>query len=237
MNIGTRMAKGKFICHINNDVIVGPRWDRILIDAMEEDNLDFASPASLELMPTYRESKKAMRKWKKIGQLDVDASKETILDAWRRMYYNWEEFCSSHERINRGKLLDGINGHTVMMSRAAWEKIGCYDEKMLATDWDLYLGTKKREVIDGDIRAPRVVMSAYVHHFMGVTARVTKCVYDGREDTIYDITRKWPIEELRKYWPFPMHLTPQPLLGRRPIAYIKYALKRVFNCYQWGDDW
>jgi hypothetical protein len=72
---------------------------------------------------------------------------------------------------------------------------------------------------------------------MGVTARVTKCVYDGREDTIYDITRKWPIEELRKYWPFPTHLTPQPLLGMRPIAYIKYALKRVFNCYQWGDDW
>jgi glycosyltransferase involved in cell wall biosynthesis len=237
MNIGTRKAKGDIICHINNDVIVGPAWDRILSAAIDEYNFDFVSPASMELMPTYTETKKQLTIWKNICVSEAPSSREGIITTWKNMYHNWEMFCAQHEKKNRGKLLNAINGHTVMMRRSAWKKLGGYDERMLATDWDLYLRTKKREDIVGDIYAPRVVMWAYVHHFMGITSRVTKCAYDCKLKPYESIAQKWPTEDLKKYWPFPMHLTPSPNLKTEPWAYLKYAFKRWLNLYQWGDNW
>jgi glycosyltransferase involved in cell wall biosynthesis len=237
MNVGTEQAKGQYICHINNDVIVSPNWDRILIEAMEDNNLDFACPSSMEQMPTYTESKRALKKWRKIGKPDIAATQEDILNTWWKMYPSWETFCHEHEEKNRGIMLDAINGHTVMMRKTAWEKIGGYDDRMLATDWDLYLTTKDREVRQNDLRAPKIVTWAYVHHFMGITARVTHCAYNSKNETFTAITEKWPMDVLMRYWPFPMHLTPTPSLSTDPIAYVRYAFKRLFNLYQWGDNW
>jgi hypothetical protein len=237
MNIGTEKAVGDFICHINNDVIVGVEWDKILIEAIQQYSLDFASPASIELMPTYSESQKALKRWRQIQDSRVSNSKEGIIEGWKQMYPSWENFCRDFKRRNRGKLIDAINGHTVMMHRSTWEKIGCYDERMLATDWDLYLRAKKKEVVVGDIIAPKVVSWAYVHHFMGVTASATKCAYDDKGDTIYDVKGKWSFEELEKYWPFPMHLYPPPKYDEDPVSYLRYAFKRIFSLYEWGDKW
>jgi len=237
MNIGTEKAIGEFICHMNNDIIVGMEWDRILIEAMELHSLDIASPASMELMPTHRESKKTLRRWRRIGGPDFPGTKGKIIEKWERMYGDWKDYCVAFEKRNKRELLDAINGHTVMIRGTAWKKSGPYDERMLATDWDLYLRTKKREVIYHDIAGPRVVLSAYVHHFMGTTARVTKCAYDCKEDTIYDIQDKWSMEELLKYWPFPMHLTSPPKLTEYPIGYLRFAFKSFFNLYKWGDHW
>lgn len=233
----TSNAVGEFICHINNDVIVSPNWDRVLIEAMEEYSLDFASPASMELMPTYTETKKILKKWEKIGKPSISSKKEEIIEKWKKMYVDWDEYCSKFEKRNKGKVLDAINGHTVMIRSAAWQKIGGYDERMLATDWDLYVRAKQREVKYGDIVAPKVVLWAYVHHFMGTTANLTKCAYDNEEGAINNITDKWPIEELDKYWPFPIHLHPAPKFPESPLAYLRYAFKRLFNLYEWGDKW
>ncbi|MBU6392477.1 MAG: glycosyltransferase [Planctomycetes bacterium] len=238
MNIGTGVAIGDFICQINNDVIVSPSWDKFLIDAMERYKLDFAWPSSIEFMPTYGESKNAIKKWRKIGKLPASATKEKILAVWERMYIpDWEGYCDSFHKRNKG-LVDGINGHTLMMRRSAWQKIGAHDERMLATDWDLYLRAKKRELESRDLRAPKVVCDVYVHHFMQTTARVATKGYDSNDkNTIYDIRDKWPNEELKDLFPTPMLLEPAPTINARPFAYFKYAFKRYFNLYQWGDRW
>jgi len=67
MNLGMEKATADIFCHINNDVIVGWYWDKILLDAMTNYSLDIASPASIELMPTYTESKRCIKRWKQIS--------------------------------------------------------------------------------------------------------------------------------------------------------------------------
>jgi len=237
MNIGTQKASGNYICHINNDVIVGLNWDKILIDAMECNNLDFSSPSSMELMPSYTQSRKAIKMWNRIGKPNESATEKEIIASWNMMYVDWENYCLRHKKKYEGQLLDGINGHTVMMKKSAWVAIGGYDGKMLATDWDLYLRTKKQELMEGNIVAPKIVLSSYAHHFMGTTSRVTNCNYENIEQCHKNITDKWTIDEIMKYWPFPMHLHPVPSLKLSPYKYIKYAFKRLFNLYNWGDTW
>ena len=51
MNAGSRLAKGDWLCHINNDLFVAPNWNQRLIGAMERHRLDAASPLGLEMMP------------------------------------------------------------------------------------------------------------------------------------------------------------------------------------------
>jgi hypothetical protein len=125
------------------------------------------------------------------------------------------------------------------MKRSAWEKLEGYDERMLATDWDLYLRAKKREVSEKDILAPKVIMWAYVHHFMGTTLRITQGKYDGKEGikTFLNISDKWPLKELEEYWPIPMNIHPAPQFFLNPVGYLKVSFKKIFNLYQWGDAW
>ena len=52
MNLGSDLASGEFLCHINNDLYVAPNWNGSLIEAMERHSLDAASPLGLEMMPT-----------------------------------------------------------------------------------------------------------------------------------------------------------------------------------------
>ena len=237
MNIGSARAKGDYLCHINNDVIVGVDWDKHLIGAMEMHGLDFAWPASMEVMPTYTETRKMLKKWQKIGKPSGTASEEQIISAWRRMYKDWESYCREFARKNYGKLLDGINGHTLMISRKGWEAVGGYDDSAVFTDWDIYMRVKKLEVGGAGICAPKVVCWAYVHHFMGVTAATTRCAYDSDVALTENICDKWPIAELDKYFPFPMYVHPAPNAAKQPLAYLRYAFKRCFNLYRWGDRW
>lgn len=44
MNLGTRNSTGDYVCHINNDLYVGPNWNGRLIEAMERFQLDAITP-------------------------------------------------------------------------------------------------------------------------------------------------------------------------------------------------
>ncbi len=237
MNIGTLHARGKYICHINNDVIVGVHWDKALVEALEELSLDVVIPACLEFMPTLRETRKGLRRWRRIGSGHHRASREELLSAWMWMYGDWERFCAEHARRNRGRIADGIIGHTVMMKRSAWEKVGPFDERVIGTDWELYLTAKKREQTIGDIRAPKIVLWSYVHHFGQATARGTKDAYEGMQPLCWDLREKWSGEEIEKYWPYPAQIHPKPKFLEHPLRFLRCHFKRAFDLYEREEDW
>jgi glycosyltransferase involved in cell wall biosynthesis len=237
MNIGMEKATTDYFCHINNDVIVGVDWDKIILEAMDKFNLDIASPSSIELMPTYTETKFSMRTWKKVSHDLSLTSRESVLKVWQSMYGDWGKFCYSFSKNNNGTLIDAINGHTVMLRRSVIDRLGKLDERMLATDWDLYLTAKERELRVRDIIAPKIVAWSYVHHFMQATAKITNAVYESKTQHLSQMIDKWPLVILEKLWPMPMHIHKAPTWKEQPIKYCKYAAKRIFNLYQWGDDW
>ncbi len=237
MNLGTAKAAGEYVCHINNDVVVGVHWDRRLLEAMERHGLDIVCPASIEFMPTLRETRRALRRWRRIGKRHDRASYEELLAMWARMYGPWEDFCARFARANEGKVSPGINGHTVMLRRSALEALGPLDERFVATDWDLYLTARKREALAGDVKAPKVVFAAYVHHFMQATARSPERGYEGSRPLLLDIRAKWPQGELETYWPFPADIHAKPTPAGQPLRWAKYHVKRLFDLYERGEDW
>jgi GT2 family glycosyltransferase len=237
MNLGTAESATEFVCHINNDVIVGVHWDRILLEAMERDALDIACPSSLEFMPTLRETRKGLRRWRKVGRRHPGASPEELYAIWRRMYGDWEAYCAAFAKRSAGRTVDGINGHTVMVRKSSFLRLGGLDERVIGSDWDLFLTAKKREVTVGDVKAPKIVLDAYVHHFMQATARSTKVFYEGKQPIITDLWKKWDMDEVERLWPFPASIHPHPRFFAEPLRCIRFHFKRLFDLYEYGEDW
>lgn len=237
MNLGTAMAQTEFVCHINNDVIVGVRWDRILLEEMERHGIDFACPASLEFLPTLRETRRGMRRWRRIGKQHPHASAEELYTMWRKMYPDWEAHCEENAQRNQGKIRDGISGHTVMVRKSSFDRIGGLDERHVASDWDLYLTARKRELTVGDVKCPKVVLSSFVHHFRKATVRSMKVPWESERPIEYNFWAKWTAEDLERMWPYPSQIHSHPKFFREPMRAVRFHFKRMFDLYEWEDDW
>jgi len=72
---------------------------------------------------------------------------------------------------------------------------------------------------------------------MGITSKVTKCTYDYDVEPYKNIEQKWSIEQIKKYHPFPFYIYPAPNFKNSPLSYLRYAVKRVLNLYNWGERW
>ena len=153
MNLGTRNSTGDYVCHINNDLYVGPNWNGRLIEAMERFRLDAITPLGLEMMPTPALTDWIQARWATIGQGRLSSGKTAaqLHDKIRAMYGDWEAFCSHVYRSFSEILFDGLNGSCVMIRRSTLEKIGFLDERVQAADWDLYYTLRKREDELGDV--------------------------------------------------------------------------------------
>ena len=130
MNLGTRNSTGDYVCHINNDLYVGPNWNGRLIEAMERFRLDAITPLGLEMMPTPALTDWIQARWATIGQGRLSSGKTAaqLRDKIRAMYGDWEAFCSHVYRSFSEILFDGLNGSCVMIRRSTYDALGGLDE-------------------------------------------------------------------------------------------------------------
>ncbi len=201
MNLGIRASKGHFCCLINNDVYVGPKWNEKLMAAMDTHGLDACSPMGLERMPTPALTGWMYDRWSQIGKGRLSSGKgiEHLRKMINLMYGNWEELNDEMYHFFHHRLYEGIIGAVVLLRRSLFDKTGLLDEKIQASDWDMYLTIRKREKEFGDVRRFMMVGGVYVHHFIRATLKGKPARFSCLHPRI-SIDEKWDFETKKQLW-------------------------------------
>jgi GT2 family glycosyltransferase len=238
MNLGSRVAQGEWLCHINNDLYVAPNWNGWLIEAMDRQRLDTASPLGLEMMPTTQLTGWMQGRWAAIGQGRLSSGKglEELQAMIRAMYGDWEQYCSEVHRAFAGTLLEGIVGSCVMIRRDAYEKIGGLDERIQAADWDLYYTLRKREQEVGDVRRCMVVGATFVHHFIRATVKSKREPFACTHER-WSIDQKWDKAEQARLWCKPDEFSDQSSLGRTLSRHLLKPMRKLVQELDRATAW
>jgi GT2 family glycosyltransferase len=242
MNAGSRIAKGDWLCHINNDLYVAPNWNQHLIGAMERHQLDAASPLGLEMMPTAKLTDWMQGRWAAIGQGRLSSGKglEALRAMIQAMYGDWERYCAEVHRAFSDRVFDGIVGSCVMIRKAVYEKLGGLDERVQAADWDLYYTLRKREQEIGDVKRVMVLGASFVHHFIRATMKGRREPFACTHER-WSIDRKWSQAEQASLWCKPEEFISRSFLGyvmkRRLLKPVKKLLLEVDRATAWRRRW
>jgi GT2 family glycosyltransferase len=197
-NQGINAARYDYLAFLNNDIIVSPEWDRRLIDSMEHNRLEVITVCGIEQIENYPATRKLRRRWQAIRNLiGLFGISQTTLRWMHSLMYrgDWTGFANRRYAKWRLQAKEGFVGNTVLMKRSAIDKIGLWDERIQAADFDLYVRSKERAVHHGDIKPVHIALDTYVHHYIRLTF---KAGYPPFKDAanLVPLDRKWSPEQL-----------------------------------------
>jgi GT2 family glycosyltransferase len=197
-NQGIKTSRYDWLAFLNNDIVVSKNWDTQLIQSMTSHGLDVATVCGIEQLENLAVTKQIKRRWKRVkGLLSLFGYGDKALRAMHRwMYGDWEQFCRERNERFAGVVKEGFVGNTVMMRRQALDKIGLWDERIQAADFDLYLRTKTRSEQVGDIKPVHICMDVFNHHYIRLTAK-TKYPPFADRDNLIQLADKWSDEDLQ----------------------------------------
>ena len=172
-NQGAAMATGDYLVFMNNDVVVSRHWDKRLLECMSHGKADIISPASIDRAETKEATRQWRRKWKQIRWMTAFlGSRGYALELRKKLLYGaWDDFCENRWDIFGRHLVEGFAGHTLLMHRATFDKLGPWDERILQADFDLYLRARQRWELIGDVRPIALATGVFVHHYGRLTMR------------------------------------------------------------------
>lgn len=199
-NMGIKAASGEHLFFLNNDIIVSPQWDVHLLNTAAANHLQVVTSTGIERLETIAMTKKVRLRWsiiKALFKLAPDGAWK-YLNMHKAMYGHWEKFCSNRQHHFGTQILEGFVGNTVYIHRDALAKIGLWDERIQAADFDLYIRCKKRNLEHGDIQPCHIALGVFVHHFIKMTVK-SKPVpfYDAAN--LVSLEKKWGDADLKKY--------------------------------------
>ncbi|MBA2747122.1 MAG: glycosyltransferase family 2 protein [Flavisolibacter sp.] len=172
-NQGIKKATGQFLAFLNNDIILAPHWDEILIGAAALHSADIISASGIENLGNKKQTQAIDRKWKRTKNplMIFGFGRKNLLLMHRLMYGNWERFCARKFSNHQYAVVEGIVGNNVMMTRRGLNIVGLWDERMQVADFDLFMRTKKRAKETGDIKPCQIALGAFIHHFGKMTLK------------------------------------------------------------------
>ncbi|WP_411728076.1 glycosyltransferase family 2 protein [Methyloglobulus sp.] len=172
-NRGIEAAQYDWLVFLNNDIIVPRDWDTCIMDSMNFNGLDVATSCGVEQVETKIETRKLRRRWNNVKLMIslLGQSKFFLLLAHKVMYQNWPLFCEQRYQKFEKKVRQGFVGSAVVMKRAALDKIGLWDERLQAADYDLYFRVLERSQKTGDIKPVHICLDIFVHHYIRLTSK------------------------------------------------------------------
>lgn len=190
-NQGIREARYKVFAFLNNDIIVAPGWDKKLLEVMQAHQLDVVTSCGIERIETLDRSLAIRRRWKFIKNpisFLFGINEFTLKLMFRLMYRDWDNFSESRFKQFGYSVMEGFVGNSVIMTAAAIEKAGMWDERIQAADFDLYMRVKKRALEQKDIKPVHIALGVFHHHFIRITTK-------SRPPAFADIKNLIPLEE------------------------------------------
>ncbi len=195
-NQGIKIAKYEYCAFLNNDIIVAPQWDKLLIETMKENGLDAITTSGLERVESNSKTKSLRFKWNIIRNVFKYFPKGyfALKLMHKIMYPNWIKFNAERVMKYKNKLIEGCLGHSVLLSKRAIELCGEWDARIQEADFDLYMRIKKRSLEHGDIKPCMIDLSVYNHHYIRLTA---KAKYKPFKDasSLIKLNEKWSEQE------------------------------------------
>jgi glycosyltransferase involved in cell wall biosynthesis len=204
MNQGIALATSPVVGLLNNDIVVGPEWDRPLVDFILEGKGDIASPIGLEHLPRKNWEEILFYRWRSILKKSYsDNPGENYRRKINVMYGEFDQFSRWITREFSDARFPGIMGHCHLVSRSLMLKTGGLDVRLQAADWDLYL-TAAQLQSQGDIKSlPMILGGSWVHHFIrGSAKNIRKVAFSCDHPPHLYPESKWGVEAIRHYWPF-----------------------------------
>jgi len=199
-NRGIDAASYNWLAFLNNDIIVSPNWDKHIIQSMEYNGLEIASACGVEGLESKKETRKYRRRWNKVKLIItmLGKSKFVLSLSHKLMYYDWKKFSKKRSENFKKQIRQGFVGNTIVIKRSAIEKIGLWDERFQAADYDLYFRSLDRAKTIGDIKPVHICLDVYVHHYIRLTVNVKYPPYVDK-DNLISVTDRWPISMLDDY--------------------------------------
>ncbi len=203
-NQGIAIAKADYLFFLNNDLIVSSAWDKKLISISQLHGLDIISAAGIENVGNRKDTQQLDRKWKRVkNPLSVFGFGRTnLLLMLKLMYGNWDRFCEKKYQKHGTRVVEGIVGNNVMMSRKALSALQGWDERIQAADWDIFITSKKRSKEVGDIKPCHIALGVFIHHFVRMTVKyAVKPQPFADKHRLIDLHEKWTEQEIDEMHP------------------------------------
>lgn len=110
----------------------------------------------------------------------------------KRMYGDWETFCTKRNKQYDGVIYEGLVGANIMMTRSAISKLGLWDERIQSADLDLGLRIEERQSLYDDIKSCHIIAGAFMHHFNRMTVKYGPTPPPFKDiDKLISIKEKW----------------------------------------------
>ena len=203
-NQGIAAATGDYLFFLNNDLIVSPKWDELLIETSKRHNADVLSASGIENMGNRKDTKRLDHKWKRTKNLLMvfGFGEKNLAFMHKVMYGNWEKFCAKLFAKNGWNIAEGIVGNNVMMTRRGINILGLWDERIQSADFDLFMRSKKRALTDGDIKPCQIALGAFIHHYGKMTVKyAVKPKPFADQVNLIGLHDKWSRQEIDEMHP------------------------------------
>ena len=194
MNQGIARAKYPYLAFFNNDILVPASWDEKILKIMNEKEIDVISFATNDHMENKKVQRRLHKKWKKnkyVLRALFGINSKNLQRMVKLTYGDFEKFCEARYATFKDEVIEGFSGSCILIKKTALEKIGNWDERMQAADFDLFFRVKTRSLANRDIKPVQLALGVYIHHFQRLTLRSKNLRPFDDHQNIISLKEKW----------------------------------------------
>jgi len=198
-NQGIRVAKYNVLAFLNNDLIVSKHWDKRMIEIAEHNNLEIWALSSIDRLETPELTRKMRNRWKAVKNplyFLFGAGYGNLALMLKLMFGNWERYTENRYNTFKTSTFEGVTGSAIILKKDVLDKIGLWDERIQAADFDLYFRAKERCINVGDMRPPAILSGVFCHHYTRLSFKASYPPFADKANLI-SIADKWGLDYAR----------------------------------------